>query len=198
MLNPNSGSRKPLRNTNNPSLPFKSRACGFFFQKPFQNARRFHDIVDWGDTLILYIRKTTELMIELVSDHGVDQYDMGLSRFFDLLLQGSLTNYASQRQVIAKIVHTSSKLPIVVDAQTILIPLSGIRSDHALFINLEAIAKLKKHGRAAIVTFRSGCVFSISSHASLLAGIAKVKRLKVWLNEWNIHQENAYIFEKGV
>lgn len=156
-----------------------------------------YGIVDGGDPLILYIRKTFDLMIELVSDQGMEQYDMGFSRFFDLLLQKSLTNYVSQRQIVAKIVRSTNRLPIVIDAQTILIPLAGIRSDQSFFINLEAVANIKKKGKAAVVYFRSGFEFEIPSHASLQSGIAKVRVLKAWLQQGKIVQENAYMFEKG-
>lgn len=149
-----------------------------------------------GDTLILFVRKTADLMIELVTDTSVTCFDMGFVRFFDALLVSSLCDYASRMATTAKILGTPSKLPLWIDPKTMLVSIAGIRSEHALYLNLEAIQSIEKQDQSGVVLFRNGTQLLVPSYQSLLNGIGKARRLKAWLEHHDHNQENAYIIKK--
>lgn len=116
--------------------------------------------------MIDYVYKDIQNRIVVVSGSTVEVLDEPLSTVIERWMNESLSTYAGRRKAIAKRFGIRRNQPIVRNATEIFVPLSGIRGDGTVLINVVAVAHVEEGRNRTTFVFRSGIVFEAKNPPS--------------------------------
>lgn len=153
-------SKSPICNPFNRS--FESGFFYQFFQEPFF---LFHGRVESGDPMIHYVEKLPSGNLLLVSTARKEECTSTFSALFTKWTQKRLSTWEGRILATKRQFSLSSKVPLYCEEGLLLMPIRGMRSPNALFINYYAVCSWKadSSGTAEI---------RFPNHAVLQAGSA--------------------------
>jgi hypothetical protein len=132
--------------------------------------------------MILYVRKRMDGAIELSTEEGTTVRPGSFARCFDSFALQRLSTYAGARTSAMRILGVRRLVPLHLTEDVLLVPLAGLRSDDALFVNFRAIASVgHSDGTSGSVRFRDGSVLWVPSYGLLVRGVRLARRLEAFL-----------------
>jgi len=128
--------------------------------------------------MVLYLKKLPEGGLLIVRDDGVETFDGSPNAWCDAIALRRLSTRAAAQAAAAKVIATRRLAPLYLDDATLMVPLSGFRSDRCLLLNAFAVAAIATQtGGRATAIFREGTRLDVPSAAVLRRGMRLSERL---------------------
>ena len=118
-----------------------------------------------GDDMIDYIYKTECNQVAIVSQGQLAIRDRALFGMLEELARARLSTLEGRVKAVKHHFGFKTKCPIYLGEDLLFIPLTSVRSDHALLVNVRALTSFRKQGRKdAILTFSGGGALKITGY----------------------------------
>ena len=128
--------------------------------------------------MVLYLRKRPEGGLLIVGDDGVETFAGSPNAWCDRIALRRLSTRAAAQAAAEKALSTRRLVPLFLDAETMIVPLGGFRSEACLLVNAFAVAACtSRPGGRATARFRDGTLLEVPSAAVLRRGMRLSARL---------------------
>jgi len=136
--------------------------------------------------VIAYIFKTSNNQIGVCENHDIYFLDCTLNSLLNKLACQNLSTLSGRIKAIKKTLGYKSKVPIYIDGSSLFLPLSGIRSESAFFINYHAITSFKKIAdNEIIIAFKGFHEMRLFGDQNFKKAFIKAKTLQEYMENKN-------------
>ncbi len=139
--------------------------------------------------MINYISKKSDNKLYISKGNEYIVKDMPITRFLNELLRPGFSTLCAREKTTKKIFGFKSKIPILIDADNLLMPIRSYRSDESLLINYYSIYRIQENTNDYVLTFHNGHAMKINEKYSFDEQYSRCERIAKFVNE----QENVFI-----
>lgn len=125
--------------------------------------------------MLEYIVKHDDNILYIAEDNCYFPQDMSFQKYINGKLLNRLTTLKALEKTTRKIFHFKSKIPLFINKQTLLIPITTYRMTGSLYLNYLAIKSFEKMKNQLIVNFIHGHSLKISQECAFRNQIEKAK-----------------------
>ncbi len=127
--------------------------------------------------MLEYVTKTMDNKIVVLKDQVKETLDMPLTAYLSHLAIAGMSTLKGRINAIRRLFNFKSKVPLYLDWETLLIPLTSIRSDNSVLVNYHAILSFRKDGKRAVIVLSGAHEMLFPSYKVFLSQYKKAKEI---------------------
>jgi hypothetical protein len=132
--------------------------------------------------MIDYVRRRPDGRLDVVRHDGAEVASASLTAFMDRIALTRLSSSAAAAKAVGRLFDVRRLAPLFLDADTLLVPLRGLRHPECMLVNHFAVVSCAvRADGSGVVMFRDGRTLTVPSYAVLRRQVRLAQRIETHL-----------------
>ncbi|MCK5731811.1 MAG: hypothetical protein KAH13_02220 [Tenericutes bacterium] len=123
--------------------------------------------------MLNYIKKTEDNKLYISSGNNIYVFDIPIKKYFNKMLKKQFNRINTLEITIKRNLSFKAKIPLYIDAKTLLMCIRSYRLDKSLYLNYFSIAKYEFSKHFVIITFLDFHVMKLYEKNSFIKQLEK-------------------------